>query len=170
MLTASVAESPGASMRYERPKIVRREPIAGLLVAAKTDKDATPSDADLKENVVPVLWGTRYGEGHDDPATDRAYETPSIVRRERIDGLLAAVKTDGDIGISDLDRKENIVPVLWGTRYGEGHDDPATDRAYETPSVVRRDRIEGLLRPIKTDGDTDFSDVNLKENFAPVAW
>jgi hypothetical protein len=48
-------------MRYDRPGIVRREPLAGLLVATKSDikqppPDVSQSDVNLKTNVVPVRW------------------------------------------------------------------------------------------------------------------
>jgi len=43
-------------MRYERPRIIRRDRIAGLLDIIKSDGDAAPSDVNLKENFVPVAW------------------------------------------------------------------------------------------------------------------
>jgi hypothetical protein len=52
-------------MRYERPKtdrlpyeapaVVARESIAGLLFA-RSDSSQVPSDVDLKDNIVPVVW------------------------------------------------------------------------------------------------------------------
>ena len=38
-------------MRYERPMIVRRERLDGFLTAV-----SVPSDRDLKEHVVAVIW------------------------------------------------------------------------------------------------------------------
>jgi hypothetical protein len=38
-------------MRYERPMIVRRERLEAFLTAL-----STPSDRDLKEHVVAVVW------------------------------------------------------------------------------------------------------------------
>ena len=46
-------------MRYECPRIIRRDAIAGLLVAAKSDikqPDGVDSDVNIKENIVPVRW------------------------------------------------------------------------------------------------------------------
>jgi len=45
-------------MRYERPRIVRRDSIAGLLSAASSDvkQPGTPSDVNVKEHIVPVRW------------------------------------------------------------------------------------------------------------------
>jgi hypothetical protein len=97
----------GVGMRYERPMIVRRERITGLGIT-KSDGDTTnPSDIARKEHIVPVTW--------DEPRDRLQYETPSIDQRERIQGLLR-VTSDGDTdndGISDIARKEHIVPVAW---------------------------------------------------------
>jgi hypothetical protein len=42
------------------------------------------------------------------------YEPPKIVRRERIDAVLGfLVLSGGAPTISDVNRKENIVPVVW---------------------------------------------------------
>jgi len=41
------------------------------------------------------------------------YEAPRIVRRERIDALLAPVGSNTDVTFSDVDGKEHIVPVVW---------------------------------------------------------
>jgi hypothetical protein len=61
-------------MRYEPPKIVRREEIKALLkVVIKSGY--TVSDVHLKENIVPVTWGERY-------------EPPAVVAREELSGLL----------------------------------------------------------------------------------
>ena len=42
-------------MRYEPPKIVRREAVSALLDAVRSDKKVI-SDVRLKEHVVPVVW------------------------------------------------------------------------------------------------------------------
>jgi hypothetical protein len=81
-------------MQYERPAIVSRERIEGLLLI-KSDPKQTPSDVNLKENVVPVVW----------------YEAPAIVARERIEGLLVLQKSEKVR--SDVHAKANIVPVTW---------------------------------------------------------
>jgi hypothetical protein len=42
---------------------------------------------------------------------------------------------------------------------------------YERPMIARRERIEALLDVVTSDSpDVAQSDVNLKENIAPVAW
>jgi hypothetical protein len=41
------------------------------------------------------------------------YEPPKIVRRERIDALLAFVTSNGDTFTSDVNAKENVVAVVW---------------------------------------------------------
>jgi len=41
------------------------------------------------------------------------YEAPRIVRRERIEALLAFAVSNADIGASDVNLKENIVLVVW---------------------------------------------------------
>jgi hypothetical protein len=38
---------------------------------------------------------------------------------------------------------------------------------YEPPKIIRRERIDGLLAFATS---VSFSDVNLKENIAPVVW
>ena len=61
-------------MRYEPPKIVRREDIKALLtVVVKSD---VTSDVHIKENIVPVTWSVE------------AYEPPAVVAREELAGLL----------------------------------------------------------------------------------
>jgi hypothetical protein len=42
-------------MRYERPRIVRRELIAALQVAP-SNGDTFTSDASIKDNVLPLSW------------------------------------------------------------------------------------------------------------------
>ena len=41
------------------------------------------------------------------------YEAPRVVRRERIDALLAAIGSNADVTFSDVNGKEHIVPVVW---------------------------------------------------------
>jgi len=98
-------------MRYERPGIVRRDPIAGLLspkqLSDVQNKGTAPSDVNIKDNVVPVVW----------PAQRSAYATPAIVRRDSIAGMLdgaapSDVNTQPDFE-SDVNIKDNIVPVRW---------------------------------------------------------
>jgi hypothetical protein len=105
-------------MRYEAPKIVRREDIKGLLsVAVKSD---VPSDVNIKENIVPVTWSRD------------AYEPPAVASREPLAALLLdTVKSDHVV--SDVHLKENIVAVTWS---GE---------PYEPPAVVAREQLAGLL-------------------------
>ena len=99
-------------MRYERPMIVRRERIAGLLLVARsdtdTDTDFATSDANLKENVAPVTWS--------EPRR-LVYENPAIARHDRVAGLLDFVRSDFnhdvDATVSDVHLKENVVPVVW---------------------------------------------------------
>ena len=83
-------------MRYERPMIVKREPVAGLLL----EKSEKPQDSDvnLKDNVVPVAW---------------PYEPPAIVEREPVTGLLRDKSEKTKPAPSDVNLKENVVPVRW---------------------------------------------------------
>jgi len=99
-------------MRYERPRIIRRDRIAGLLDIIKSDGDAAPSDVNLKENFVPVVWSEPSRAGVELGAGVQ-YESPAIVRRDRIAGLLDIAKSDGDAAPSDVNLKENFVPVAW---------------------------------------------------------
>jgi len=41
------------------------------------------------------------------------YEAPRIVRRERIEALLALIVSNGDTFTSDVNTKERIVAVVW---------------------------------------------------------
>ena len=43
-------------MRYEAPRIVRRECIDALLAAIGSNTDVTFSDVNGKEHIVPVVW------------------------------------------------------------------------------------------------------------------
>jgi hypothetical protein len=73
-------------VQYERPSIVRREPIGDLLadtVPSDQQKDAAISDVRRKVNIRPVVWTSRV-----------AYERPGINRRERLDGLLGHSGSD----------------------------------------------------------------------------
>ena len=94
------------------------------------------------------------------------YERPAIVRRESIVGLatvtLSDVKQPPDGGVSDVHKKDNIVPVAWA---GEVV-------AYEAPAVSRRDVVAGLADTAASDTkpDAQQSDVNLKDNVVPVRW
>jgi hypothetical protein len=151
-------------MRYERPMIVRRERIQGLLVdiISKSDADGTPVRSDIarKERIVPVTW--------DEPRDRLQYDPPSIEQRERIQGLLDTIsKSDRDTGAatSDIARKERIVPVTWA--------EPRDRLQYDPPSIEQRERIQGLLEIIrKSDQDSDVfsSDIARKEHVVPVTW
>ena len=84
-------------MRYERPRIVRREPVGGLADTTKSDK--VTSDAASKDNVVPVVW--RDG-----------YQPPAVARREAVAALGDTTKSD-PVAPSDAASKEHVVPVRW---------------------------------------------------------
>jgi hypothetical protein len=66
------------------------------------------------------------------------YERPAIARRERLSGLLFIPRSDVDVVESDVDIKDNVVPVTWRQRY-------------ESPAVTRREPIAGLLDVVRSD-------------------
>ena len=93
-------------MRYERPTIIRRDSIIGLAAAAPSDipADGTGvSDVYKKDNVVPVVWAGEVV----------AYETPAVSRRDSIAGLAGTRPSDLPPKSSDVNVKDNIVPVRW---------------------------------------------------------
>jgi hypothetical protein len=69
-------------MRYERPAILRREALSGLLEISRSDVDVLESDVDIKANIVPVTWRRA------------SYASPAVIRREPIAGLLDIVRSD----------------------------------------------------------------------------
>ena len=84
-------------MRYERPRIIKREPVAALLIE-KSDKPQD-SDVNAKENIVPVAW---------------PYEPPTVVGREPVAGLLREKSDVKEKPVpSARDLKDNIVLVRW---------------------------------------------------------
>jgi hypothetical protein len=92
---------------YERPAIVRRDRIEGLLFdtsKSDTKQPPAPSDVNLKANIRPVAW-----RGETAP-----YTKPEITDRTTISGLLTVSKSNRkDVGGSDVRVKDNIVPVRW---------------------------------------------------------
>ncbi len=119
-------------MRYERPTIIRREPIAALLIDGASSEQRpdteTISDVNRKDNIVPVTW-----EAH-----PRRYAAPAIDRREPIAGLLIVAKSEqpNDAVTSDVHVKDNIVPVTWGS---------AAMVEYSQPAISRREPLQALL-------------------------
>jgi hypothetical protein len=137
--------------RYAAPAIDRREPIAGLLNVAKSEK--TISDVHRKENVRPVTWVARR----------ERYAAPAIDRREPIAGLLTVAKSEkaNDTFTSDVHSKDKVVPVLWGS---------TPPVAYTPPGVARREPLTALLDTVTSDNLKDLSDRNVKDNIVPVRW
>jgi hypothetical protein len=159
----------GVGMDYQRPAVVRREPMTGLLtVISRSDADddtdtdgSTASDLHMKDNVLPVAWS---GE---------PYEAPAVADREAIAGLARLKRssdededTDSDgSGIpSDRHIKDNVVAVGW------------SGQPYQAPAIADREPVAGLLIPPKpTNSDTDedtisVSDVHAKDGIVPVRW
>ncbi|MFA5884649.1 MAG: hypothetical protein WDA60_12415 [Acidimicrobiia bacterium] len=94
------------------------------------------------------------------------YERPSITRRESIVGLATAAPSDPIPKQSDVNKKDNVVPVAWA----ESSETPPL--RYETPSVARRESIVGLASAAPSDlpPDTIPSDIAKKDNVLPVEW
>lgn len=96
-------------MHYERPRILRRDSIAGMLTAAPPSDvkpDGVESDVHIKDNIVPVAW----------TAQPSGYARPAIVRRDPIAGLLDSKQPSDvkpDTAPSDVHIKDHIVPVRW---------------------------------------------------------
>ena len=111
-------------MRYERPMIVGREPITGLMGDLSTSDSTGVSDVHAKENILPVVWPTPY-------------ESPVIAERAPIEGLLDFSRSD-PVAASDVNAKENILPVAWPT-------------PYESPVIAGRQPVEGLLFTVSSD-------------------
>jgi hypothetical protein len=151
---------PADRVRYAAPAIDRREPVAGLLIVAKSENqpqpDGVPSDRAIKGNVVPVVW---------DATTPIAYAKPVIAQREPVAALLTVAKSEqgNDVLTSDVHRKENVRPVTWHATRRVG---------YTTPAIDRREPLQALLDavPNSDNPQKDVSDRNRKDNVLPVRW
>lgn len=144
-------------MRYERPAVVHREPVAALLtIINRSDGNDTVkiSDAERKAKIVPVAWD-------EDPRS--SYAPPAVEHRERIAALLLpALNSDLRSG-SDVDSKDNVVPVVW---------EDASAGEHAKPSIVHREPLIALLDIAKSDvrDGQPSSDRNLKAHVVAVRW